>query len=773
MASLGQIFSVKALPTELSLVNQPHPTSYVQPPEVQLRDAMIRAGVTPPSQMVMDGKIHRYATGDKRGDKSGWYVAYSDGVPAGSFGCWRSLGEGAVAWRADIGHPLSYDEERAFAARQVQAKAMREAENARIKIEGARAAQERWENASSECAAHPYLVKKGFSWNPGWRMDVGGRLISPMFKDGEIVGTQSIGPEGDKQFDFGSTASGSWWHFGPVHGAADRVYIVEGVATGVSVCNATGKGIAVAYSAQNLPAVAKAVRETVGASCEIMIVADNDGIGKDGIIGGPGYAWAQKAAQAVQGCSVVLVPTIPGGPDKMDADDFVRAGGDLRGLLEDGDVTMTVDGSQAVIDALEAHPLAQFVAIDSQARAPKWIIPGLIESGVITISGARGVGKTTSILPLAMAAAGLHGEGYALGPKKPERWRHVVYIVEHVEQAQRIIAGLVHHSGMGIDPQAVVDRLHLVEAKRLDPKELVPVGALYRHKFARNVGGVEIPPLVVFDTKAAVLAMDNENDNSEASRAIAALKQDFAGLPCWIIGHVAKASFGSKDLKALSDRGAGAFEADTVQNLYLIEEEKQRYLALGKKRFETAIVECDITSHTAEVDAIDEWGDIEKTTLRWGTVSPRETEREKTAPVDSTDDGKAHEAKQAYQQAWIESGCETVALDGRQWPILSRSAFVTWMASEYGITEKTATNRLAPKGEMGSHLFGSQWAVNHTGGNIRAADAMWAQALIEMATNQAKNDPTKAAPNSVNSPLQAIPDQSSQLIDNDETDGSD
>ena len=269
------------------------------------------------------------------------------------------------------------------------------------------------------------------------------------------------------------------------------------------------------------------------------------------------------------------------------------------------------------------HPLARFVAHAEHTPAVRWIIPGLIEHGVVTISGARGVGKTTALLPLAMVAAGLHHPDDPLAPK-PGRWRHVVYIVEHVEQAQRIIAGIVRHGGLGISFEDVQERVHLVEARRLQPGEIAKVGKLYAERFTRNVNGVAVLPLVVFDTKAAVFELDNENDNSEASRAVAAIKQRFEGLPCWIIGHIAKAQFGSDDVKGLSDRGAGAFEADAIQNVYLVEDAKtkQRLLLLGKRRFEARWTELGVESHAAEVVAYDEWGDEEITWLRWGRLAP-------------------------------------------------------------------------------------------------------------------------------------------------------
>lgn len=303
--------------------------------------------------------------------------------------------------------------------------------------------------------------------------------------------------------------------------------------------------------------------------------------------------------------------------------------------FEDGPIGDLIDAARRRLDhieaaapgraAVDAHPLAQFVEFDTTPRAVRWIIPGVIEHGVVTISGARGVGKTTCILPLAMTAAGLHGPGDPLAPK---HWRHVVYIVEHVEQAQRIVAGMVEHGNLGIRAEDVRERLHIVEARRLDPAHVAQVGKLYRERFTRIVHGVELLPLVVLDTKAAVLELDNENDNSEASRAMAALKQGFAGLPTWIIGHVAKTQFGRSDIGSLSDRGASAFESDAIQNAYLVQEGEQRYLSLGKKRFEPKWPELQVVSHMATVTAHDEWGDSETTTLRWGILTPPDMSRQ-------------------------------------------------------------------------------------------------------------------------------------------------
>jgi len=69
----------------------PPPDKILATPEDQLRTAMVEAGLEPPDQIHMDGKIHRFKSGtkgsvNKGGDKSGWYVVFGDGIPAGRFG---------------------------------------------------------------------------------------------------------------------------------------------------------------------------------------------------------------------------------------------------------------------------------------------------------------------------------------------------------------------------------------------------------------------------------------------------------------------------------------------------------------------------------------------------------------------------------------------------------------------------------------------------------------------------------------------------------------
>lgn len=81
----------------------------------QFRDAIRTAGLEPPDVIETDGKLRRFASNGKRGDDAGWYVLHGDGIPAGSFGDWRT--GVSQSWRADIGRALTPSEEAAHRAK--------------------------------------------------------------------------------------------------------------------------------------------------------------------------------------------------------------------------------------------------------------------------------------------------------------------------------------------------------------------------------------------------------------------------------------------------------------------------------------------------------------------------------------------------------------------------------------------------------------------------------------------------------------------------------
>jgi len=104
----------------------------------QFCGAIHAAGLTPPDVIEADGKLHRFASSGKRGDDAGWYVLHGGGIPAGSFGDWRTgLSQ---TWRADIGRTLTPGEETAHRAKVETMRREREAEEERGHAEAARKA---------------------------------------------------------------------------------------------------------------------------------------------------------------------------------------------------------------------------------------------------------------------------------------------------------------------------------------------------------------------------------------------------------------------------------------------------------------------------------------------------------------------------------------------------------------------------------------------------------------------------------------------------------
>ena len=81
----------------------------------QFRDAILASGMIPPIDIEADGKVHRFSSNGKKADDAGWYLLYDDGIPAGSFGDWRTGMK--QNWRADIGRTLTPGEEAAYWAK--------------------------------------------------------------------------------------------------------------------------------------------------------------------------------------------------------------------------------------------------------------------------------------------------------------------------------------------------------------------------------------------------------------------------------------------------------------------------------------------------------------------------------------------------------------------------------------------------------------------------------------------------------------------------------
>ena len=252
---------------------------------------MQSAGLIPPADIEADGKLRRFSSNGKRGDASGWYSLHGDSIPAGSFGDWRTgLSQ---SWRADIGRALSPQEETAHRAKIEAIRREREAEESRRHEVARHQAESIW-RAAEPAIDHPYLTKKGVK-SHGLRVDDTGRLIVPMRDGGVIHSLQFIGSESEKLFLPGGRGKGCYFGIGKPE-SAKALCIAEGFATGASIHEATGHPVAVAFCANNLKAVAIALRQKFP-DLTLILCADDDSRTR----GNPGLTKATDAARSVGG----------------------------------------------------------------------------------------------------------------------------------------------------------------------------------------------------------------------------------------------------------------------------------------------------------------------------------------------------------------------------------------------------------------------------------------------------------------------------------------
>lgn len=279
---------------------------------------MNAVGLYPPMGIV-EGKLQRFALPqEKGGKKSGWYSFHtfpdskdaSKYIGTGSYGSWKGDPE-CVKWTSRNPSAMTFQDRAQYNQQIEAAKAARDAEQLIVYTEASKEAEIIWQ-ASLPVSEHPYLTKKSIK---GIEIREGrGNLIIPVKYQGHIQSLQFIWPDGTKRFLSGGKTKGGW-HV--IIGKSDTVCIVEGYATGVSVHEATGATVYIAFSAGNLYEVSTYVK-TIHAQARIIICGDADDVGK------------AKAIQAAEALSIeAIFPTVG-----TDMNDMACAGGNVKELIE-------------------------------------------------------------------------------------------------------------------------------------------------------------------------------------------------------------------------------------------------------------------------------------------------------------------------------------------------------------------------------------------------------------------------------------------------------
>lgn len=269
-----------------------------------------KAGLSTKDKIKADGKLHRFTVqGDRPGSKNGWYVLYGYGLPAGSFGSWKTGFKGT--WCARAENTLTTTEREELRQRMDAARKAREGEEQARRVAASDKALMIWKASPLATDNHPYLIKKGVR-NHGLRLHKDTLVIPMRDSAGNLHSLQFIDDEGNKRFLSGGRKKGCYFVIGsPV----ESLCIAEGYATAASVHECTGLTVAVAFDAGNLEPVARALR-TKFPEIEITLCADND----TQTPGNPGLTKAREAAAA---CGALLA--VP--PCHGDFNDLYRGAG--------------------------------------------------------------------------------------------------------------------------------------------------------------------------------------------------------------------------------------------------------------------------------------------------------------------------------------------------------------------------------------------------------------------------------------------------------------
>jgi RecA-family ATPase len=266
---------------------------------------------------------------------------------------------------------------------------------------------------------------------------------------------------------------------------------------------------------------------------------------------------------------------------------------------------------------------------------PNWLVDGILADKLTIIAGSPGVGKTSCLVPLALVIAGFQSH---LSNVEAKYNRKVIYVTEDKWQIDSIIHGVIKHlvtpDGQKITYEMVAERFIVIETMKSKVSELIllaDVAAGFIEDLEAASGQVEMKPLIVLDTSSATFLLDDENNNSEVSKYVAAIKESFINkdYPVWIVAHTAKINKRS-EVAALSVRGAGAFEGDANCIAYLVQEEglNTRFFVLGKHRYSAKYNEIAIDSVLHHEMAVNKYGDIEEVYYRYSTLErSSETDR--------------------------------------------------------------------------------------------------------------------------------------------------
>ena len=248
-----------------------------QDASISFKEAIEAQGLILNDEPIMDGKIKRVPViGDKQGKKSGAYVGYTDGVPAGFI---QNHKTGTKEnWKA-IGYEFSNGLTKEDLERQKllnQAKRLERQKEQDTNHEVASIeAQEEFKNAKEANNEHPYLKEKEVK-SYQLKIDERGNLLMPLQDiEGKHWTNQKINLN-FKGFNKNGKKEGNFFIIGDKNlDQAKELIVVEGYATGATIHEATNKTVIVAVDSGNLVSVMSQLDKRYPNST-ILLAGDDD-----------------------------------------------------------------------------------------------------------------------------------------------------------------------------------------------------------------------------------------------------------------------------------------------------------------------------------------------------------------------------------------------------------------------------------------------------------------------------------------------------------------
>lgn len=526
-------------------------------------------GLNPPDH-IEPGRVYKFPGRDKgRGNDAARCKLFDD-MRGGWFADWSNGGEQHFWWASGAGE-MSDAEREEYRREAEESRKRREVAEAQRRAEAASKARALADEACKTPTDNPYLVSKGVEPVPallelpierveevlGYRPQskgapLSGRiLVAPVTIGGKLSTCELIDEQGRKSAIAGGQKKGGFWTPEPAPNDAEVIAIGEGIATVLSVRQATGWPVVAALSSGNLEAVARQMRER-HPNAKLAILAD---IKKDT---GEIDHGAVAACDAAGG--ILAVPDF--GPHRemgaTDWNDLHKARG-IRAVQRQLE-TLTGKKPDAAL-ALIAEPFTEEELAEA-SLTPTCIVRDYLYADVAVLAAAGGTGKTTCLIYESICIA-LGCPAWGLEVVTPG-----ATIFFTAEDQRSIFAARLREimGDMGLSPAArrlVLDRVRVLDLTGADTRLVFSDNGIIRvGGFADTIVTAyrNAPPVqIVFDPLVSFGASEEKiNDNAQA--LITAARRIVRGLGCCVryVHHVGQDAARNKTLDAYAGRGGSA-----------------------------------------------------------------------------------------------------------------------------------------------------------------------------------------------------------------------